>query len=153
MSEVIQMKCPNCAYENSRVLDSRGTDDNNSIRRRRECINCGKRYTTYEKIETTPILVIKNDGSRQPFDSAKIKKGLIKSCEKRPVSLRQIDQIVNDIEKELSNSLVQEIESKSIGDMVMKKLKEIDEISYVRFACVYRKFTDITNLKEFINKI
>lgn len=147
------MKCPNCAYENSRVLDSRGTDDNNSIRRRRECINCGKRYTTYEKIETTPILVIKNDGSRQPFDSAKIKKGLIKSCEKRPVSLRQIDQIVNDIEKELSNSLVQEIESKSIGDMVMKKLKEIDEISYVRFACVYRKFTDITNLKEFINKI
>lgn len=147
------MKCPNCAYENSRVLDSRGTDENNSIRRRRECINCGKRYTTYEKIETTPILVIKNDGSRQPFDAAKIKKGLIKSCEKRPVSLRQIDQIANDIEKELSNNLVQEIESKQIGDMVMKKLKEIDEISYVRFACVYRKFTDITNLKEFINRI
>ena len=147
------MKCPNCAYENSRVLDSRGTDENNSIRRRRECINCGKRYTTYEKIETTPILVIKNDGSRQPFDATKIKKGLIKSCEKRPVSLRQIDQIANDIEKELSNNLVQEIESKQIGDMVMKKLKEIDEISYVRFACVYRKFTDITNLKEFINRI
>lgn len=146
------MKCPNCSYENSKVLDSRGTDDNNSIRRRRECLNCGKRFTTYEIIETTPILVIKNDGSRQPFDASKIKKGLIKSCEKRPVSLSQIEKITSDIEKELLNTLVQEVTTKHIGDMVMEKLKPIDEISYIRFASVYRKFTDVTNFKEFLDK-
>lgn len=147
------MKCPNCGYSNSKVLDSRVTNEGSAIRRRRECLHCSKRYTTYEMVETTPILVVKNDGSRQPFDIMKIKKGLIKACEKRPVSLRQIDEIANDIEKELSNDLTQEISSKEIGDMVMERLKNVDEISYIRFASVYRKFTDVTNFKEFVSKI
>lgn len=147
------MKCPNCGYVNSKVLDSRATNEDNAIRRRRECLNCGKRYTTYEMVETTPILVIKNDGSRQPFDIMKIKKGLIKACEKRPVSLRQIDEIASEIEKEISNDMLQEVSSKQIGDMIMERLKKIDEISYIRFASVYRKFTDVTNFKEFLNKI
>lgn len=146
------MKCPFCGYENSKVLDSRSTDDANSIRRRRECLNCQKRYTTYETIETTPILVVKNDGSRQPFDLNKIKKGLIKSCEKRPVSLGKIEEIANQIEKELQNDLVQEIPSSKIGEMVMSKLKEVDEIAYIRFASVYKKFECVDNLKKFITE-
>lgn len=146
------MKCPFCGYENSKVLDSRSTDEANSIRRRRECLNCQKRYTTYETIETTPILVVKNDGSRQPFDLNKIKKGLIKSCEKRPVSLGKIEEIANQIEKELQNDLVQEIPSSKIGEMVMSKLKEVDEIAYIRFASVYKKFECVDNLKKFITE-
>ncbi len=147
------MKCTYCGYKDSKVIDSRSTDESNSIRRRRECLNCGKRFTTYENIETVPLLVIKNDGSRQAFDAEKIKKGLIKACEKRPVSISQIDLIVADIEKTLSNSLSQEVKSNEIGELVMKKLKELDDIAYVRFACVYRKFEDVTKLIKFLENI
>jgi transcriptional repressor NrdR len=149
----VVMKCTYCGYKDSKVIDSRSTDESNSIRRRRECLNCGKRFTTYENIETVPLLVIKNDGSRQAFDAEKIKKGLIKACEKRPVSISQIDLIVADIEKTLSNSLSQEVKSNEIGELVMKKLKELDDIAYVRFACVYRKFEDVTKLIKFLENI
>ncbi|MGN0748564.1 MAG: transcriptional regulator NrdR [Christensenellales bacterium] len=147
------MKCIYCGYFDSKVIDSRATDESNSIRRRRECLNCGKRFTTYETVETTPILVIKNDGSRQTFDKEKVKKGIIKACEKRPVSLSQIEEIVSDIEKTLSNSLNQEVKSSQIGEMIMERLKEIDEIAYIRFACVYRKFEDVSNLINFLQTL
>ncbi len=147
------MKCIYCGYFDSKVIDSRATDESNSIRRRRECLQCGKRFTTYETVETTPVLVIKNDGSRQPFDAEKIKKGLIKACEKRQVSINQIETIVCDIEKNISNSLSQEVKSSEIGEMVMQKLREIDDISYIRFACVYRKFEDVTKLISFLETI
>ncbi|MDD4815553.1 MAG: transcriptional regulator NrdR [Clostridia bacterium] len=147
------MKCPYCTSENSKVLDSRSNEDTNAIRRRRECLNCGKRFTTYETVESTPILVIKKDGSRQSFDVEKIKRGLIKACEKRPVSLDQIQQICIEIEKELQNSLEQEVKSEIIGEKVMEKLKPFDEVSYVRFASVYRQFKDVTNFIKFLNDI
>lgn len=147
------MKCTYCGYPDSKVIDSRATEESNSIRRRRECLKCGKRFTTYETIETTPILVIKRDGSRQTFDPEKIKKGIIKACEKRPVSMGQIDLMILEIEKALSNSLKQEIKSSEIGEMIMQKLKEIDDIAYVRFACVYRKFEDISKFIDFINTL
>lgn len=147
------MKCPYCLSEDSKVLDSRSAEDSNSIRRRRECLKCGKRFTTYETVEFTPMLVIKRDKSRQPFDPEKIKRGLIKACEKRPVSLTQIEKICEEIEKELQNSLLQEIPSQDIGEKVMEKLKPIDEVSYVRFASVYRQFKDITNFIKFLNEI
>ena len=137
------MKCVFCGYKDSKVIDSRNSDEQNSIRRRRECLKCGKRFTTYEMVESTPILVVKNDGSRQTFDPQKIKSGIIKACEKRPVSMNQIDDIVLDIERQINNSLAQEVKSAEIGEMVMNKLKAVDEISYVRFAAVYRKFKDI----------
>lgn len=147
------MRCPYCACESSKVLDSRSTDESNSIRRRRECLNCGKRFTTYETIESIPILIIKKDGSRQPFDANKIKAGLIKACEKRPVSLNQIENICYEIEKEIQNSLAQEVKSDIIGEKIMIKLKPLDEVSYVRFASVYRQFKDITNFIKFLNEI
>lgn len=147
------MKCPFCKCESSKVLDSRANEENNSIRRRRECLGCGKRFTTYETIESLPILVIKKNGSRQPFDVLKIKRGLIKACEKRPVSLNQIDEICLQIEKELQNALVQEVTSTEIGEKVMEKLKKIDEVSYVRFASVYRQFKDTTNFIKFLNEL
>ncbi len=147
------MKCIFCGYEDSKVVDSRSSDDNNSIRRRRECLKCGKRFTTYETVESTPVLVIKNDGSRQTFDAQKIKRGIIKSCEKRPVSMSQIDELVRDIEKQINNSLLQEVKSSEIGEMVMERLKKLDEISYVRFAAVYRKFKDITTFINFLNSV
>ena len=147
------MKCIYCGATDSRVIDSRLIDENNSIRRRRECASCGKRFTTYEMIESTPILVIKSDGSRQAFDPQKIKRGIIKSCEKRPVSMTQIDEIVMDIEKRISNSLDQEVPSSKIGEMVMEALKNLDEISYVRFAAVYRRFKDITTFINFLNSV
>lgn len=147
------MKCPFCKCESSKVLDSRANEENNSIRRRRECLGCGKRFTTYETIESLPILVIKKNGSRQPFDVLKIKRGLIKACEKRPVSLNQIDEICLQIEKELQNVLVQEVTSTEIGEKVMEKLKKIDEVSYVRFASVYRQFKDTTNFIKFLNEL
>lgn len=146
------MKCIFCGHTESKVLDSRNSDENNSIRRRRECLNCGKRFTTYETIETTPILVIKTDNSRQSFDSNKIKRGIIRACEKRPVSMSQIDAIVNDIEKEIANSLEQEVPTSKIGEMVMSRLKDIDDVSYIRFASVYRKFTDTTHFVDFIKE-
>lgn len=145
------MKCVYCGCDQIKVLDSRDSIETNSIRRRRECQNCHKRFTTYETIETTPILVIKNDNSRQTFDGNKIKQGIIRACEKRPVTMAQIDAMVEDIEKEVSNSLDKEIKSSEIGEMVMTKLKKLDEIAYIRFASVYRKFTDVTHFMNFIN--
>ena len=146
------MKCIYCGNNESKVLDSRACDENNSIRRRRECLSCGKRFTTYETIETTHILVIKSDESRQEFNSEKLKRGIIRACEKRPVTMSQIDTMVNDIEKEVHNSLDQEIKSSRIGELVMDKLKKIDEVSYIRFASVYRKFADLTHFIEFIQE-
>ena len=134
------MKCCYCGNEENKVTDSRYIDEQNAIRRRRECLNCGRRFTTYEQIEKTPLLVVKKNGDREPFRLEKIKLGMIKSCEKRPVSMGQIDQIVDDITMTLSNSLDQEIPSQKLGELVMDKLKKIDEVSYIRFACVYRKF-------------
>ena len=147
------MKCIYCNCEESKVLDSRSTDENNSIRRRRECLGCGRRFTTYESIEMTPILVVKNDGSRQSFDINKIKTGLIKACEKRPISLSQIERMAGDIQKEVQNSSLQEIPSSHIGELVMDKLKEVDEIAYVRFASVYRQFKDIESFKKLIDEL
>ena len=147
------MKCPFCGNPESKVIDSRLSEDGTSIRRRRECAGCSKRYTTYEKIESTPILVIKNNGNRQIFDISKIKNGIIKACEKRPVSMAKIDKMVADIEKQVNNTLAQEISSKKIGEMVMEGLKELDEVAYVRFASVHRQFKDINTLMEEIKKL
>lgn len=146
------MKCIYCGFEDSKVLDSRSTDDSNAIRRRRECLKCGKRFTTYETVETVPILVIKKDGSRQPFNLEKIKVGMIKACEKRPVSIAQIDEMAEDIEKKIQNSLKQEISSQEIGEMIMEKLKKVDDIAYVRFASVYRQFKDVTSFIKLITE-
>ncbi len=145
------MKCIYCGNAESKVVDSRSTDDGNSIRRRRECLQCGKRFTTYEVIESTPVLVVKRDGTRQSFDPLKLKGGIIKACEKRPVAIRDIDALVTSIEKQVYNSLEQEISSQKIGEMVMSGLKELDQIAYVRFASVYRDFRDVTSFIEFIN--
>lgn len=143
------MQCPYCSYKESKVVDSRHTDSN-SIRRRRECESCKKRYTTYETIETTPIMVIKKDNTREYFDREKIKNGLIKSCEKRPVSIDQIEGVISYIENEINKNYMTEIETRIIGEMIMDKLKDIDEVSYVRFASVYRQFKDINT---FVNEL
>lgn len=140
------MKCIFCGSVESKVVDSRVSDDGNSIRRRRECITCQKRYTTYEKVESTPVLVIKSNGNRQAFDSAKIKSGLMKACEKRPVPIAKIDKLISEVEKQVNNTLAQEITSKQIGEMVMEKLKSLDEVAYVRFASVHREFKDLNTL-------
>ncbi len=147
------MKCPYCDYFESKVVDSRPTDEGQAIRRRRECINCAKRFTTYEKIEEIPIIVVKKDGNRQVFNRNKLLNGIIKSCEKRPVSLDEIEKIVDDIEKTLSNSLEKEVTSVEIGELIMNKLKDIDEVSYVRFASVYRQFKDVNSFMEELKKI
>ena len=147
------MKCPFCFNDESKVVDSRSTDDNTTIRRRRECTKCNKRYTTYEKIEDIPVLVIKRDLARENFNKEKIINGLIIACQKRPVSRKQIEEIAEDIEKKISNKMLTEIESETIGEMVMEKLKEIDEISYVRFASVYRQFKDINTFLEEIKNL
>ena len=136
------MKCPFCGFDESKVVDSRSTDDNTTIRRRRECANCSKRYTTYEKIEDIPILVIKRDSTRENFNKEKIVNGLIIACQKRPISRRQIEEIAEDIEKSISNKMLTEVETKLIGEMIMERLKKIDEVSYVRFASVYRQFKE-----------
>ncbi|MDL0221501.1 transcriptional regulator NrdR [Clostridioides difficile] len=143
------MQCPYCNYKESKVIDSRHTDLK-SIRRRRECESCKKRFTTYEKIETTPLMVIKKDNSREYFDREKIKYGLLKACEKRPVSIDEIESIVVHIENEINKCFIEEIETKKIGEMVMDKLKELDEVAYVRFASVYRQFKDINT---FVNEL
>ena len=137
----------------SKVVDSRPSEDGRNIRRRRECLNCGRRFTTYEYIETTPILVVKNDGTRQPFDANKIRNGIIRSCEKRPVALHDIDKLVSDIEKRVYNTLEQEIHSSKIGEYVMDGLKELDQVAYIRFASVYRQFRDVTTFIDFISDI
>ena len=147
------MKCPYCGFEESKVIDSRSTEDDIAIRRRRECLKCSKRYTTYEKVEDIPILVIKKDLSREYFDKSKIVNGLIKACQKRPVSRMQIENIANDIEKQLSNQMLVEIKSEYIGEMIMESLKKIDEVAYVRFASVYRQFKDINTFMEEIKNL
>lgn len=147
------MKCMYCGCLDSKVIDSRSGEDGTIIRRRRECTNCGRRFTTYETVETTPIFVIKRGGARQVFDPAKIKKGLIRACEKRPITSAQIDKIVDDIQKQINNSLVQEISSQEIGEMVCEGLKAIDEVAYVRFASVYRSFTDMSSFMKELEKM
>ncbi len=147
------MKCPFCSYQESKVVDSRPTDEGTVIRRRRECISCGKRFTTYEKIEHMPIFVIKKDGRREVFDSGKIMGGVLKACEKRPVSITDIENLVADVEKTIYNSLEKEITSENIGEMVMERLKELDEVAYVRFASVYRQFKDINTFMEELKKL
>ena len=142
------MKCRYCLGTESKVVDSRPTDDGTSIRRRRECISCGKRFTTYEKIEKIPIMVVKKDGRREAFDSAKILAGVRKSCEKRPVSAADQDKLVDEVVREVFNTLEQEVTSNYIGELVMKGLKQLDEVSYVRFASVYRQFKDINTFME-----
>lgn len=150
------MKCPFCGYDDSKVLDTRPTDEGYTIRRRRECLKCQKRFTTYEKIEKSPVMVIKKDGNRQAFDREKIIRGMIKSCEKRPVSADEIEEAVNNIEKKIENSMRREITSLEVGEMVMEELKDLDEVSYVRFASVYREFKDLQSfvdeLENFVKK-
>ena len=147
------MKCMYCGCEDSKVIDSRSTDDGKSIRRRRECTACGKRFTTFETIETVSFLVIKRDGTRQSYDRNKLKTGIIRACEKRPISMAQIDSVVAAIEKSLYNSLDEEITSCKIGDLVMEQLKELDEVAYIRFAAVYRQFKDSATFFEEMSKI
>jgi transcriptional repressor NrdR len=147
------MKCIYCNHPESKVVDSRVNEGANSIRRRRECMKCGKRFTSYETVEIVPLLVIKNDGSRQAFNVVKIKNGIVKACEKRPVTMNQINTICENIEKQLLGSLEQEIPSSRIGDLVMAELKKVDEIAYVRFAAVYRQFTDIATFLDFVKTL
>ena len=147
------MRCPYCAYEERKVVDSRSTDDYAAIRRRRECLGCGKRYTTYEKVEDIPILVVKKDLTRENFNKGKIINGIIIACQKRPVSRKQIEDIADDIEKKISNKMLTEVKSDYIGEMIMERLKLIDEVSYVRFASVYRQFTDINTFMEEIKNL
>ncbi len=147
------MKCLYCGFEDSKVIDSRSADEGRTIRRRRECINCGRRFTTYETIEDTPVLVVKSSGLRQAFDPQKIKNGIIKSCEKRPVSLSAIDEMVSNVAKRVYNSMEQEVSSKVIGEMVMEELQKCDEVAYVRYASVYRSFKDISSFMEELQKL
>ncbi len=147
------MKCPFCGYPESRVIDSRPTDEGERIRRRRECLKCGKRFTTYEIIESVPIVVIKKDKSRETFDRNKLLNGLLRACEKRPVSVDTLERIVDEIENLLQNSLDREVSSQRIGTYAMEKLKTVDEVAYVRFASVYRQFKDINSFMEELSKI
>ena len=147
------MKCMYCGCEDSKVIDSRSTDDGKSIRRRRECTACGKRFTTFETIETVSFLVVKRDGTRQGYDRTKLKNGILRACEKRPISMAQIDAVVAAIEKSLYNCLDEEITSQKIGDLVMEQLKELDEVAYIRFAAVYRQFKDSATFFEEMSKI
>lgn len=150
------MRCPFCGFPDSKVLDSRPTDEGSSIRRRRECIECARRFTTFEKVEEIPLMVVKKDGKREIFDASKLFVGITKACEKRPVSIDTVERIVGEIERELRNSMDKEISSTFIGEKVMEKLKEIDEVAYVRFASVYRQFKDIetflTEIQELLEK-
>jgi transcriptional repressor NrdR len=147
------MRCQYCGYLDSRVIDSRPTEEGSSIRRRRECLNCGRRFTTYEKIETSPVMVVKKDMRREPFNGAKIKQGLIHACQKRPVSIAQIDTIVEKVEKLVHSSGEDEFSSRRIGEAVMEELKLLDEVAYVRFASVYRQFTDVSSFMDELNKL
>ncbi len=147
------MKCPYCGTENTRVIDSRPADDNSSIRRRRLCDNCDKRFTTYEKVETVPLMVVKKDNNREPYDRSKIEAGIVRSCHKRPVSINQINRIVDEVEAQLFNYEEQEVSTKIIGELVMEKLKDIDAVAYVRFASVYREFKDVNTFMDELKKI
>lgn len=147
------MKCPYCGFVESKVVDSRPTDEEAAIRRRRECERCSKRFTTYEKIEEMPLIIVKKDGSREVYQRNKIINGLLKACEKRPIPVSEIEKLVEDIEKELYNSMEKEINSKQIGELVMSRLKKIDDVAYVRFASVYRQFKDINTFLQELNKL
>lgn len=147
------MKCPFCSFEESKVIDSRPTDEGERIRRRRECMSCGKRFTTYEIIESVPIVVVKKDKSREVFDRDKLFNGMMRACEKRPVSVDVIEKAIEDIEAEIQNSLDREVTSVKIGELVMDKLKDIDEVAYVRFASVYRQFKDINTFMSELKKL
>ena len=147
------MKCPYCGDQDSKVIDSRHSEDGASIRRRRECLAFQKRFTTYETVESLPIIVVKKDGSRQSFDRTKILNGMVRACEKRPVSMAEMEAAVTDIEQVMQNSLEREISSSEIGELVMERLKPLDEVAYVRFASVYRQFKDINSFMQELNKI
>ena len=147
------MKCPFCGHPESKVIDYRPVDENASIRRRRECLACGKRFTTYETVECLPIVVIKKDGSRQSFDRQKVLRGMIRACEKRPVSLAELEHIADEIEQELQNSMEREIRTADIGEKVMERLRSVDQVAYVRFASVYRQFKDIDTFMAELNKL
>ncbi|MBQ8203582.1 MAG: transcriptional regulator NrdR [Clostridia bacterium] len=147
------MKCPFCGYEESKVIDSRPTDEGEKIRRRRECLKCEKRFTTYEMIESLPIIVVKKDKSRQQFNRDKLLNGMMRACEKRPVSIETVEHAIDDIELVIQNSLDREVTSERIGELVMEKLKGIDEVAYVRFASVYRQFQDIDTFMDELSKL
>ncbi len=147
------MKCPFCGFEESKVIDSRPTDEGQRIRRRRECLECGKRFTTYEVIESLPIIVIKKDKSRETFNRNKLMTGLLRACEKRPVSIDMLDNLIDEIEVIIQNSLDREVSSEKIGELVMEKLKKVDEVAYVRFASVYRQFKDINTFMSELSKL
>ena len=147
------MKCPYCGYLDTRVIDSRPADDRNSIRRRRSCDECGKRFTTYEKVETIPLIVIKKDNNREEYDRAKIEAGVLRACYKRPVSAESIQELVNAVETEIFSREEKEISSSIIGEMVMEKLKELDAVAYVRFASVYREFKDVNTFMSELKKL
>lgn len=147
------MKCPYCNEDDTKVIDSRPADDNSSIRRRRQCEHCGKRFTTYEKLETMPLMVIKKDNSREAFDRSKIEAGILHSCHKRPVSTQQINAVVDEIENQVFNREEKEVETSIIGEMVMEKLQDLDAVAYVRFASVYREFKDVNTFVDEISKL
>ena len=147
------MKCPYCNAQDTKVIDSRPADDNSSIRRRRQCEKCGKRFTTYEKLETMPLMVIKKDRSRETYDRSKIESGIIHSCHKRPVSTQQINAMIDEIENQIFNMEEKEVETTVIGEVVMRKLKQLDEVAYVRFASVYREFKDVNTFMEELGKL
>ena len=147
------MKCPYCGYKESRVVDSRPADEGSSIRRRRECLACERRFTTYETMESLPLMVVKKDGSRQSFDRNKVLGGMIRACEKRPVSINTLEEIVTEIEQVLQNEMEREVSSAEIGELVMERLKKVDEVAYVRFASVYRQFKDINTFMRELNKL
>jgi transcriptional repressor NrdR len=147
------MKCPYCGYSESKVIDSRPADENASIRRRRECLSCAKRFTTYETVESIPLVVVKKDGSRQSFDKGKILGGMIRACEKRPVPMAELERIAGAIELDLQNSMEREISSEIIGEKVMERLRSVDQVAYVRFASVYRQFKDIDTFMTELNKL
>jgi len=147
------MKCPYCGYQESKVVDSRHSDDSTSIRRRRECLNCQKRFTTYETVESLPMIVVKKDNSRQSFDRNKVLNGMVRACEKRPVTMADLERTADEIEQIIQNSLDREVSTEKIGEMVMERLKPLDEVAYVRFASVYRQFKDINSFMAELNKI
>lgn len=147
------MKCPYCNNPNTRVIDSRPSDENNSIRRRRQCDECSRRFTTYEKIETIPLVVIKKDNNREPYDRSKIEAGVFRSCHKRPISVDQINALIDEIETQIFNREEKEVPSHVIGEMVMEKLKDLDPVAYVRFASVYREFKDVNTFMEELKKL
>ena len=147
------MKCPYCGHPESKVIDSRPADENASIRRRRECLSCAKRFTTYETVESLPMVVIKKDGSRQSFDRQKVLRGMIRACEKRPVPLAEFERIADEIEQELQNSMEREIRTEDVGEKVMDRLRKVDQVAYVRFASVYRQFKDLDTFMAELNKL